>query len=386
MRRVWLMAAGHFVIDSSPALLFALMPLFIARLHMSYALAGLLTTSMLMMSSVGQPAFGYLNDRFPLLPLSAAGLVVSGLAMGLTGLAASYPAMLGLVLLSGLGSACFHPQAVSQAGRASRSASGFSIAIFFTGGSAGTGAMSLVIVPLVSLLGMPATLFVIVPAMAAAGLFLRARRRWLVDAGSSAAVARTSGSLRLLAWPLGLLLAISILRSAVLSGYLTFLPSLVTGSGGSLGLAALALAVFLFSGSAGALAGGIAARRAGSEVVTAASLALALAALLPVPWLGGGLQVGWMGLAGVLLFASEAQVTASAQRLLPALPGVASSLMMGVGLGLGNLGAFATGAGADRVGLVPALLALTLLLLGAVAAALGFIPVQRRAVARSEAA
>src|SRR5205814_7630192 len=126
----------------------------------------------------------------------------------------------------------------------------------------------------------------------------------------------------------------------------------------------------------GALLGGAAAHKFGSARVVLVSLVTGLFGLLPVPWLPTSLLVPWMFLAGAFMFASEAQVTALAQRLLPAFVGVASSLMMGVGLGLGNLGAFATGALADRRGIQFAITAVTLLL-GAAAIASIFYMLSR---------
>lgn len=375
--RLILMTLGHFAIDSHPAVLFALLPVFMAKLHLSYGLAGLLTTSMLTVSSVAQPIFGYASDRATRFPAAALGLAVGALAVGLTGFAGTYEVLLALVLVSGLGSACFHPQAVAEAGRAGRKAPGHAIAVFFTGGSSGTAAMSLAIVPLVAALGLHATLLAALPGLSMACLMWRHRGDDL--AGGNAGPGLTT---RAAVLPLVLLVVISILRSAVMAGYLSFVPSLVVERGGNLELASAGLAAFLFSGAAGALLGGLWSQRVGAELVTLVSLLGALACLLPVPWLRLELLVPWLPVAGVLLFASEAQVTTSAQRLLPSMPGVASSLMMGVGLGLGNLGGVATGLAADRAGLQAALAVLPLLLLGAVGAAGLFLRLAR--VARSE--
>jgi MFS transporter, FSR family, fosmidomycin resistance protein len=155
---------------------------------------------------------------------------------------------------------------------------------------------------------------------------------------------------------------------------------------GSLSLGAAALAAFLLAGSVGALVGGAAARRFGSAPVVLVSLVTGMLGLLPVPWLPGTLIVPWMFAAGALLFASEAQVTALAQRLLPGFVGVASSLMMGVGLGIGNAGALVTGAVADRRGIQVALTATTVVMLGAIVAASLFMVSMRgpRPAARQE--
>ena len=381
------MTFGHLAIDSNAAILFALLPVFVTRLHINLAQAGALATILLMTSSVTQPIFGFVQDRKPLFQMSSLGLLLAGLAMGLTGFVTSYAQMIGLVLVAGVGVAAFHPQAVAQTGRASGGHQAWGIAIFFTGGSTGTGIMSLLIVPLASRFGPHATLIVLVPAVIAAALFGRAYRSWIRpkerEAGSATAVA----SMRAVALPLSMLLTVSILRSAVMTAYLTFLPTLVVFRTGSLGLGAAALAAFLFAGSLGALIGGAAAHRVGSAPVVVLSLIAGLLGLLPVPWLPAALLVPWMFVAGVLMFASEAQVTALAQRLLPAFVGVASSLMMGVGLGIGNAGALLTGAVADRRGIQFALTATTLLMVGAIAASFAYVMSMRdpRRVAVHEA-
>lgn len=370
------MTFGHAVIDSNPAVLFALLPLIVAHLRIDFARAGALATILLVTSSVTQPLFGLVQDRRPGLPVASAGLVVAGAAMAATGFATTYAQMVALVLVAGLGIAAFHPQSVAQAARASEGHREWGIAIFFTGGSTGTAIMSLAIAPLAATIGPHATLITTVPAVVAAAVFAIAIARTPV-ASRQAGAAGAAASMRAVGFPLGMLLAISVLRSAVLIAYLTFLPTLVVQRTGSLPLGALALAAFLFAGSAGALAGGAAAHVFGGSRVVVASLATGMVALLPVPWLPTPLLIPWLVVAGVLLFASEAQVTALAQRLLPAFVGVASSLMMGIGLGLGNTGAVLTGALADRRGIQAALTATTLLMAPALVASLAYVSSMR---------
>jgi len=91
------MAFGHFVIDSNAALLFALLPLFVKNLNINFAQAGALATLLLITSSVTQPLFGFLHDRRPMFPMSSVGLLLAGLAMGLTGFATNYSEMIALV-------------------------------------------------------------------------------------------------------------------------------------------------------------------------------------------------------------------------------------------------------------------------------------------------
>jgi FSR family fosmidomycin resistance protein-like MFS transporter len=376
--RLWLVTFGHAVIDSNPALVFALVPVIVIHLHIDFARAGALVTLLLMTSSITQPAFGVVQDRRPGFPLASTGLLVAGVAMAATGFVTSYVQMVLLVAVAGLGVAAFHPQAVAQAGRASAGRTEWGIAVFFTGGSTGTAIMTLVIVPLAAAFGPRATLVAIVPAAVAAALFARTKPPTAPLEPDRPARRSLVTPLRAVAFPLSMLLTVSVLRSAVLTAYLAFLPALATYRSGSLAVGGLALAAFLFAGSLGAILGGVAAHVFGSTRVVIVSLVTGFLGLLPVPWLPAEVLVPWMFGAGVLMFASEAQVTALAQRLLPALVGVASSLMMGVGLGLGNVGAFVAGAIADRRGIPIALTALTFLLAGASVAAIAYAASMRR--------
>jgi MFS transporter, FSR family, fosmidomycin resistance protein len=377
--RLWLMTFGHAVIDSNPALVFALVPVIVAHLHIDFTRAGALVTLLLLTSSITQPVFGVIQDRRPRLPLASAGLLVAGSAMAATGFAGSYAQTALLVFVAGLGIAAFHPQAVAQAARASDGRSAWGIAVFFTGGSTGTAIMSLVIVPLAAAYGPRATLVAIVPAVLTAALFARTKPSSTPGDGGLTDRRSMVAPLRAVAFPLSMLLSISILRSAVLTAYLAFLPALVTYRTGSLAVGGATLAAFLIAGSLGALVGGAVAQAFGSTRVVIVSLVTGFLGLLPVPWLPAGVLVPWVFVAGVLMFASEAQVTALAQRLLPALVGVASSLMMGVGLGLGNIGALIAGAIADRRGIPFALTALTFLLAGAAVAAIAYAASMRPA-------
>jgi FSR family fosmidomycin resistance protein-like MFS transporter len=368
-RRLVLATLGHLVIDSYPALLFVLMPIFMGRLHFDFALAGLLSAALLVTSSITQPIFGYLQDRRPLLPLATVGLLVTGIAMALTGLAGGYAVLLLLVLIAGLGSAMFHPQAVSLAGH-SMDDRGWAIAIFFTGGSTGTALMGLAIVPVVTVLGLHGTLTAVLPAALLAVAFWVSRRGWRTEVLARASLPTQASDVSSVAFPLAMLVVISVLRSALLVSYLTFIPTLVVEKGGNLGAGALALAAFLLAGAMGAFLGGIGAVHFGSVAIIVWSLVGGFAALVFAPLLSGAVLVAWLLVCGVFLFASEAQVTAQAQRLLPTRAGTASSLMMGVGLGVGNVGALATGALADHIGITTSLQLMSLLLLGAIAAAI----------------
>ena len=55
---------AHLTLDLYPSLLPIMLPFLVASLHLTYTQAGLVATASLVGSSLTQPLFGYLADRF----------------------------------------------------------------------------------------------------------------------------------------------------------------------------------------------------------------------------------------------------------------------------------------------------------------------------------
>ena len=68
-------------------------------------------------TALPQPFFGYLGDRFGRRTLAVGGMLVSAVFVSVIGFAPSYWALLGLLLVGGLGGAAFHPPGASYAVR-----------------------------------------------------------------------------------------------------------------------------------------------------------------------------------------------------------------------------------------------------------------------------
>src|SRR5262245_23627758 len=115
-RRLVVLAAGHFTIDSYSSFFLPLLPLLAQRLGLNYAMVGGLTAMASLSSSFTQPLFGVLADRIrrpwfvPLGPLIAATFMAS------IGLAPRYEVLVALLVAGGIGVAMFHPQTASLAG------------------------------------------------------------------------------------------------------------------------------------------------------------------------------------------------------------------------------------------------------------------------------
>ena len=105
-----LLALGHLVVDTIQGSLPAFLPFLKMAFNLSYTAAGTIMLMATVTSSLIQPLFGYFSDQLErrwILPVS---VLLAGLGLALTGLAPSYPVILALVLLTGLGVAAYHPE------------------------------------------------------------------------------------------------------------------------------------------------------------------------------------------------------------------------------------------------------------------------------------
>ena len=102
-RYVWLISAGHAFTDLSQGALPALLPFLIVAHDLSYAAAAGLVFAANFLSSILQPLFGWVSDKYSWHWLMPAGVLLSGCAMALIGVLNSYWQIFFAVALSGVG-------------------------------------------------------------------------------------------------------------------------------------------------------------------------------------------------------------------------------------------------------------------------------------------
>lgn len=129
-----------------------------------------------MASSFVQPAFGLWSDSVGAVWLIPAGTLLAGVGIGLAAVAPSYPLVLALVFVSGIGVAAFHPEATKFAALASGLRRARGMSYFNIGGNAGYALATILITPLVLWLGLEGGLVAAVPVVAFA-LYPRQRGR-----------------------------------------------------------------------------------------------------------------------------------------------------------------------------------------------------------------
>lgn len=368
-----LMFFGHVWVDASQGIL----PVALVRLKeaftLSYFQVGLVTAVLNFTSSVIQPLFGFVADRYRLGWFVPWGILWTALSMGLLGWAPSYALILLLVGCAGLGTAAFHPRAMIAVSLMSGTRRGFGTAVFVTGGNLGFALGPVVGSFLVLGFGLHATLGLLVPGLiiALAILFHPADFLTRESGARRGATGASEGSDGPVPWASLILVCLIVtLRSWVYMSFITYLPMFLEGRGVEIGKASLMLTVFLAGGAAAGLYGGHLSDRIGRIKVIMVSMLLyplfmSMAIVSHEPWL-------WLliGASGAALLASFSVTIVLAQELLPRHLGLASGLILGLGFGTGGLGVAVSGLIADRVGLSGAVWLLAIVpILGSILAA-----------------
>ena len=353
-RTLWAATSAHFLNDFYVSFLAPLLPLVVVKFNLSLALAGFLATVLTTSAAMSQPLFGALADRMRRRLFVVVGPLLTIAAMGLIGLAPTYPILLGLLLLAGTGTASFHPQGASSAGQASGARLGRGLSLFVTGGELGYSIGPLLIAIVVHTYGLASTWWVAIPGLVACALLWR-----FIPPRSPLPAAAATGSLRAdlraAFAPLFVLWLIVVLRSVIISAYQTFLPLLLQQRGGS--IIEGGWAVFLFGGigALGGISGGTLSDRYGRRRMLALSLILGVPMLFAFVRTTGALAYVFLAAGGIAIYLSAAVTIVMAQELLPHRASVASSIVMGLAWGTAGLSLTAVGAIGDVIGLEGAL-------------------------------
>ncbi|MBI4184068.1 MAG: MFS transporter [Proteobacteria bacterium] len=301
--------SGHFLSHFFLLCLPPLFPLIKDEFGVSYAALGLAVTLLNTFTGLGQVPVGFLVDRLGARRLLLGGMTILSLSIALIGFTSSYPALLALACLAGLGNAVFHPadyailSASVNEGRIGRA-----FGVHMLGGSVGFAAAPTVIVLLASLwdwrTGLLAAGLAGLAVTAAVGSqsgvmrdegHARARDPGRGEGGKGAAGgAPAAGRAGLLSLPV-LLFFLFFLAAALNSqGLQAFLVTgLVQLHATPLAAANGALTAYLVGGVAGTAAGGVLADRTRRHtLVTLVSMLATAAFLLAI----GTVDLGAVGL------------------------------------------------------------------------------------------
>ncbi|MCX6623623.1 MAG: MFS transporter, partial [Acidobacteria bacterium] len=318
-----LLSAGHFFIDLYSSAMGAWQPLLVERFGLSLAQAGVLGGVMVFSSSVMQPVYGILFDRFRSRMLAALAPAVAALFISSLGFAGSYFWLAAMVALGGAGIAAFHPAASSQVTEGVRENRGGWMAMFISAGTLGMALGPTFFTTIFSRVGAAGAWCAAIPGVLVSLLLVA----FLAPGGSG--IARSRGvdfaALRRVSKPLTILYFLVFIRSIIQITYAQFLPlCLHRERGYSLPDASYTLTLWLAAGALGGFLGGHLSDRFGGRSVIRFSMIASVPFLTLFFLTSGPLSLFGLAMGGLILLFTIPVNVVMAQELLPGQAGTVS--------------------------------------------------------------
>ncbi|MGH7912591.1 MAG: MFS transporter, partial [Candidatus Dormibacteraceae bacterium] len=264
------LAWAHLLNDGAANYLPGVLPAVLVSIHEPVRAAGALVAALTIGQAL-QPMVGWVADRIGGRSLILAGLLLSSLGGGLRGLAHETWLLVLLLLMMGVGSALFHPQALAAVRSMLHGRSGLLTSVFLVGGELGRGLWPTAASLVVAHAGLGGLWIVGLPGVLTVPLLLWVTPRLPARPRRGARI-----HWRRSAWPAAILVAYRSVRSLTTYALVTFVPIMWHLRGGSLVSGASIITTMIVVGVIGNLAGGHLADRIGRlPVLMASSLAAA---------------------------------------------------------------------------------------------------------------
>lgn len=358
-KTITLLAVGHACVDVYQGAVASLIPFFVAERAYSYAAVSGIVLAASLLSSVAQPVFGLLTDRWAMPWILPVSTVLGGLGIALSGLTHSYALTLVFVAVSGVGVAAYHPESARVArlvSRGSHSAMGW----FSVGGNLGFAAAPLLVGGVIATGGLRLSPLLVLPALAGSVLCLPVLRELGKRAGSAAdgtAAVGTDDKASFIRLSLSV-----ILRSIEFIGLSTFISLYAQQRmGGGTTAGTTALFVLYAGGALGSVLGGSLANRWDRVTVARWSYVMTIPAIAGTVFVPGPAFYVFVALASLTLYVPFSLHVTLGQDYLPTRVGTASGITLGLTVSIGGLVTPLIGTLADATSLRTALAPLIVL-------------------------
>lgn len=355
-----MLSVGHACVDVYQGAVASLVPFFVAERAYSYAAVSGIVLAASVLSSVAQPVFGLLTDRWAMPWILPVSTVLGGLGIALSGLSGSYPLTLVFVAVSGVGVAAYHPESARVA-RLVSEGSHTAMGWFSVGGNLGFAAAPLMVTAVVASGGLRLSPLLVLPALAGGLLCLPAlralRRKTALDGSGTTAAVGTDDKASFLKLSLAV-----VFRSVVFVGLSTFISLYArqrTGGGTAAGTAALF--VLYIGGALGSVLGGSLANRWDRVTVARWSYLLTIPAVAGTVFVPGPAIYVFVALTSAGLYIPFSLQVTLGQDYLPTRVGTAGGITLGLTVSIGGLVSPLIGTVADATSLRIALTPLVLM-------------------------
>ncbi|MFD1851555.1 MFS transporter [Oceanobacillus bengalensis] len=368
-RVLFIIAACHLLNDSIQAVIPAMFPILERSMGLTFTQLGLITFTLNMVSSVIQPVVGTFTDKKAVpyaLPIGLTSSMVGILGLAL---APNFWLILVSVIFIGLGSAVFHPEGSRVVYLAAGNKRGLAQSIFQVGGNSGQALAPVITALILVPLGQKGALwFTLIAGLAVIFLtyiarwykgqmeFIAAKKKRTVVAKPNKAVSKAIKHAILI------LVFIVFARSwyqAAISNFYAFYA--IETYQVTIANSQVYLFVFLAMGAVGTFVGGPLADRFGRRNIILFSLIAASPLAILLPFVGSFMAMVLLAIIGLILMTSFSVTVVYAQELIPGKIGTMSGLIVGLGFGMGAIGAVALGYFIDLFGLTTTMIAASLL-------------------------
>ncbi|MGW3344210.1 MFS transporter [Nonomuraea rubra] len=348
MNRIPMLAAGHATVDFYQGAVPALVPFLVAGRGYGYVAVSGIVLAATLLSSIVQPLFGVLTDRWRMPWLIPASMILAGTGVAICGVSDSYVLTWLAAALSGLGVAAYHPESARLA-RIASEGSHVRMSWFSTGGTLGFASAPVLVTPLLAGWGLGASPFLVLPAVLGAIVTLPAIRALAGGARAARAAGTVSGRDD---WPsFARLTLVIVFRSVVYVGLSAFV-ALYMGGGAA---GAVALFVLFAGGAVGTVVGGRMAARLGRVRTMRLAYALAVPAVAGVVLVPGPAAYVFVAASSIALYAPFSLHVTLGQDFLPTRVGTAGGVTLGLAVSVGGLASPLVGAVAEASSLRTAL-------------------------------
>ena len=362
---------GHLTVDTYVGVIPVLYPLLIGRFHLSLGTVGLVSLAYGGMAAISQPLFGVIADRFGT-RLTGVALAWTALTFALIGFIPSFPLLLVVACLSGLGSGAFHPfgaldvRALLPAWRRS-----VGMSIYVTAGTVGVAIGPLVGIVLFGALGIQGTGLLLIPGLATGAYLLWRMRSVVAPAARQRGLAVAGQAVPVFA--LAMVIGVMMSRSATVYVFQSFTPTWYAQLGYGPSFYGPLVTTLVLASAVGTVGCGSLADRYGRRTVILGTLVLSVPAILLFTLFPGPWAFGSAILIGFLAASTAPLMLLMAQQLMASRAGLASGLVMGLGFVTGAIGVPINGAIADHIGLQKSLMTHVILVLATIVIA-WFLP------------
>jgi len=354
--KVLLLTAGHFVTDIYPGLVAPLLPALQINLGLSLPKTAFIASSLVIISSLSQPVFGYLSDLTRTTVLVASGPVIGAIFLSSLGFADSYWMLIAFVSLGGLGVAAFHPQGAALIGIKSGDRPFTGMSLFVTGGALGVSLGALIAAPIVQLGSVRTLSYLMIPGICIGFLLWKFISRDILTRHHREA-ASTNGKAHWVVFVIMIMLAMA--RAYIFVSFSTFIPLYLAEKGHVLAFGGLTLFFLHTAAGIGGFSGGFWAEKFGVPKVVLISFLAPVPLFMLYVFAESSVGIVFLALAAYILFTSTPLVISLGQRAYPQNISMASSMVMGFAWGSAGVLLTPTGVLADHIGLFHTLISIS---------------------------